>query len=71
VVWYPDFPKVRRILDVRVHVDLVIIADRGGQRFRPPPRYQGKVTELVNGWFDHGATHDPGYWERHDLPDQL
>jgi hypothetical protein len=69
--WFPDFTKVRRILDVRVRMDLVIIADRGGQTFRPPPRYRGKVTSLVNGWFDHSDTNDPAYWERYDLPAHL
>jgi hypothetical protein len=26
------------------------------------------VTSHVNGWFDHGDTHEPAYWERHGLP---
>lgn len=66
--WFPDFARVRRVIDIRVHVDLVIIADRGGQTFNPPPAHQGKVTSYVNGWFDHGATHDPAYWQRYGLP---
>lgn len=69
--WFPDFTQVQRIVDIRVSLDLVIIADRGGQTFTPPPAYQGKVTSHVNGWFDHGATNDPAYWQRHDLPAAL
>jgi hypothetical protein len=46
----------------------VIIADRGGQTFTPPPEQAGKVTSHVNGWFEHGDTHEPAYWERHGLP---
>lgn len=65
--WFPDFTQVQRIVDVRVHLDLVIIADRGGQTFTPPAAHRGKVRSHVNGWFDHGATHDPAYWQQHGL----
>ena len=34
--WFPDFARVRRIIDIRVRLDLVILADRGGQTFTPP-----------------------------------
>jgi hypothetical protein len=66
--WFPDFANVARIIDVRVRLDLVIIADRGGQTFTPPPEQAGKVTSHVNGWFEHGDTHEPEYWQRHGLP---
>ncbi|MGE0300996.1 MAG: hypothetical protein AB7R99_30350, partial [Pseudonocardia sp.] len=69
--WFPDFTKVDRVIDIRVHLDLVIIADRGGQTFRPPPEHAAKVTSHVNGWFEHGDTHDPAYWEQHTLPGVL
>lgn len=62
--WYPDPAKVGRLVDVRVHLDLVIMADRGGQRLRDAPL---PVEEHVNGWFDHVAVHRPEYWDRHDL----
>jgi hypothetical protein len=62
---------VQRIIDVRVRMDLVIIADRGDQTFTPPPEFAAKVTSHVNGWFDHGDTHDPAYWQQHDLPAAL
>lgn len=65
--WFPDFNQVQRIIDIRVHFDLVIIADRGGQKFNPPAAFQAKVTSHVNGWFDHGSTHDPAYWDKHGL----
>ena len=69
--WFPDFTRVQRIIDVRVRMDLVIIADRGGQTFTPPPEFASKVESHVNGWFDHGDTHDPAYWQQHDLPAAL
>ena len=65
--WFPDFIQVTRIIDVRVRLDLVIMADRGGQTFTPPTAFRGKVTSHVNGWFDHGVTHDPAYWQQHGL----
>jgi hypothetical protein len=69
--WFPDFDRVQRIIDIRVHLDLVILADRGGQTFTPPPAAAGKVTSHVNGWFNHADTHDPDYWNRYDLPATL
>ena len=65
--WFPDFTKVRRIIDIRVKWDLVIIADRGGQRYRAPSPHHTKVEEHVNGWFDHTDTYKPDYWDRHGL----
>ena len=62
--WFPDFVKVNRIIDVRVRFDLVIALDGGGQRFRTN---QFDVEEHRNGWFDHSSTHDPAYWDDHDL----
>ncbi len=69
--WFPDFDRVGRIIDVRVRLDLIILADRGGQTFTPPPQFAGKVTSHVNGWFDHGETHQPDYWDRNGLPATL
>lgn len=69
--WFPDFAHVRRVIDVRVRWDLVIIADRGGQKLKVPSAHRSKVTSFVNGWFDHSDTHDPGYWDRYDLPGRL
>ena len=69
--WFPDFGKVNRIIDIRVKWDLVIMADRGGQVFKPPRAHRGKVEAHVNGWFDHSDTNDPAYWEKHGLPEVL
>jgi len=69
--WFPDFTRVRRIIDVRVRLDLIILADRGGQTFTPPPEHAAIVSSHVNGWFDHSEAHQPDYWERHGLPSIL
>lgn len=66
--WYPDFSKVSRIVDIRVHLDLVIMLDRGRQRFKTR---SSKVKRHRNGWFNHSATHDPQYWDDNDLWDKV
>lgn len=62
--WFPDFTKVNRIIDVRVRLDLVIMADLGRQRFRSN---QFNIEEHRNGWFDHSSTHESAYWDDHGL----
>ena len=62
--WYPKFSNVRKIVDVRVHMDLVIMADRGRQRFKSRST---RVKTHRNGWFDHSSTHEPDYWDEHGL----
>jgi hypothetical protein len=62
--WYPDFAKVSKIIDIRVRLDLVIMLDRGRQRFKTG---RSNVKRHRHGWFNHSATHDPGYWDEHDL----
>ncbi|MBI3669659.1 MAG: hypothetical protein HY237_07770 [Acidobacteria bacterium] len=62
--YQPDFTKVRKVLSIRVHFDLVILADRGGQRFRHP-QIQENVLPI---WFDHTATHNPDVWKRYNVP---
>jgi hypothetical protein len=69
--WFPEFANVQRIIDIRVRLDLVILADLGRQTFDPPPAHAGKVVSHVNGWFEHSDTHEPSYWEEHDLPSVL
>ena len=66
--WYPKFSRVRRIVDVRVHLDLVILADRGRQRFKSR---SSRVKTHRNGWFNHSATHEPDYWDKHELWDKV
>lgn len=66
--WFPNPDKVRHIVDIRVRMDLVILADGGGQRFR---NSQFDVKEHRHGWFNHFVTHDPAYWDQHDLWDRV
>jgi hypothetical protein len=66
--WFPDFKKVRRIIDVRVKLDLVIMLDFGRQRFKSR---KFKIETHRNGWFDHSSTHEPAYWDEHGLWDVL
>ena len=60
--WLPDFGRVGQVYDIRVRFDLVILVDRGGQRFR-----DSRVKEHRNGWFDHAAPHQPAHWDAHGL----
>lgn len=62
--YFPDFTKVTRpVVSVRVKLDLVILADRGGQKFR-----HSDIKEIVLPiWFDHGATHEPAVWRAHNI----
>ena len=66
--WFPVFSRVQRIIDVRVNFDLVILLDRGGQRFRTN---NFTIEEERHGWFDHSSVHEPEYWDEHDLWDKL
>lgn len=62
--YLPDFQRVGDVVSIRVHLDLVILADRGGQRFRHP-QIRENVLPI---WYDHAATHDPSVWQRHSVP---
>jgi hypothetical protein len=66
--YFPDFARLQEpVYSVRVHLDLVILADRGGQRFRHP-----QIREIVLPiWFDHGATHDPQVWRQNDVAQKI
>lgn len=65
--YMPDFSRVADAVSIRVRLDLVILADGGGQRFSHP-----KIRENVLPlWFDHGAAHDPGVWQAHNVPGLL
>ena len=65
--YVPDFTRVSRAVSIRVHMDLVILVDGGGQRF-PDPRIEEHVLPL---WFDHFASHDPEVWQEYDVPSLL
>jgi pimeloyl-ACP methyl ester carboxylesterase len=65
--YQPDFGRVGKVVSIRVRLDLVILADRGGQRFQHP-----QVEEHVLPiWFDHFATHYPQVWQAHNVPTML
>jgi pimeloyl-ACP methyl ester carboxylesterase len=63
----PDFSKVNKVVSIRVHLDLVILADRGGQKFDDP-----QISEhVLPVWFNHSATHDPAIWQKYNVPSML
>ena len=66
-VYAPDFSRVGKVVSIRVHLDLVILADGGGQRFHDP-RIREHVLPV---WFNHSATHDPAVWVANDVPSML
>lgn len=59
-----SFAAVQRVVSIRVKLDLVLLADGSGSRFRDS-RYNEHVLPI---WFNHSATHDPDVWRRHNLP---
>ena len=61
--YVPDFSRIGRTVSIRVHLDLVILADGGGQRF-DDPRVEENVLPV---WFNHSATHDPAIWQAHGV----
>jgi len=63
----PQFNLVGEVVSVRVHLDLVIHADRGGQKFSDP-RIHENVLPI---WFDHFATHNPANWDRYNIKAML
>jgi len=62
--YMPAFNRVNRVISIRVHLDLVILADGGGQRFYDP-RIEEHILPL---WFDHSLSHDPATWQQHNVP---
>ncbi len=65
--YWPDFTRITKVVSVRVHLDLVILADRGGQRFNDPNIHE----HVLKRWFEHGDTHEPGIWKRFGVPAML
>jgi hypothetical protein len=54
-------------VSIRVKLDLVILADGGGQRFNHP-----KIKEIVLPiWFNHSISHEPQTWIDHNLPSKI
>ena len=65
--YLPRFAGVGRIVSIRVRLDLVILADRGGQRF-DLPEIEEHVLPI---WFDHFASHERSVWLRYNVPQWL
>lgn len=65
--YWPNFRRVKKIVSVRVHWDLVILADHGGQRFRDPQI----VENVLPLWFNHSISHDPDTWRRYNVPSMI
>jgi hypothetical protein len=63
----PNPSAITRSVSVRVHLDLVILADIGGQRFNHP-NIEEHVLPI---WFDHSATHQPNVWRKHKVRELL
>ena len=65
--YLPDFARTTKVVSIRVHLDLVILADFGGQRFRHPQIHEN----ILPIWFDHGASHNPQVWRDNNVPAML
>ena len=65
--YVPDFQRAPNVVSVRTRLDLVILADGGGQRFRDP-RIVERVLPI---WFTHKATRQPDVWRRHNIDAML
>ncbi|MDQ3815004.1 MAG: hypothetical protein M3347_13760 [Armatimonadota bacterium] len=65
--YMPDFNHVSKAVSIRVRMDLVILADRGGQKFNHP-QIQENVLPV---WFDHGAPRKPHIWQKYNVPAML
>jgi len=65
----PDFKRVKKVVSIRVRMDLVILADGGGQRF---PKGSGIVENesqhVLPVWFWHSKTHDEDIWKTYNIP---
>lgn len=61
--YFPDFSNCTSVYSVRVKLDLVILADRGGQKFADP-RIKENVLPI---WFHHTATHDRAVWTKYNV----
>jgi hypothetical protein len=66
--YFPNFANLQvPVFSVRVHFDLVILADGGGQRFDHP-----NIREIVLPiWFDHAATHEPQVWQNNNVAQKI
>jgi len=66
--YFPDLTRVQQpIHSVRVKLDLVILLDRGGQKFRDPAIQE----HILPIWFDHSASHEPSVWQTHGVAQKV
>jgi len=65
--YWPNFGRVQKVVSIRVHMDLVILADHGGQRFRDP-NIEENVLPLC---FDHSKSHEDATWTKYDVPSMI
>jgi len=69
--YFPNFvppPQVGRVVSFHVHMDLVILADGGGQRFHDPQIEEN----ILRGWFlGHSDTHSVQVWSEQSLPSRI
>ncbi|HEX9670531.1 MAG TPA: hypothetical protein VGC93_13750 [Thermoanaerobaculia bacterium] len=71
VHWTKYKPKpdsIQSALSIRSRLDLVILADAGGQRF---PQGSGIREHVLPIWFSHSASHDLEVWKAHELEREL
>jgi len=61
--YLPQFKRVRKIVSVRVHMDIMVLADRAGQIFNLP-QIEEHVLPI---WFKHSATHEPDVWKEFNI----
>ena len=59
----PNFEQIEKVVSIRTRLDLVILIDRGKQRFRDS-RIEEHVLPI---WFRHSATRRPDVWKRHNV----
>jgi len=65
--YMPNFSTLRKVVSIHVHMDLIILADRGGLRFKHP-----KIKEkVIPVWYHHSDTHDPNIWQEYNVPSLL
>jgi hypothetical protein len=67
--WTKIGQHARRIISLRVHCDLVVLADRSRQKF--PGEYVRSIPALPGVYFDHSALTSPSVWKKHKLADEV
>lgn len=66
--YHPHDGLFESAISVRTKLDLVILADSGGQRF---PDGSGIEELVLDIWYSHSASHDPEVWGAHSVGNAL